>query len=59
MPADAATLVVANVLLAVLVLVPVILVAGAGMLQAVRGCRGRAVTWVDLPGVGRIPVLRQ
>jgi len=52
-------LIVANVLLAGLVLVPAALVVGAGVLQAVRARRGRDVTWVDLPGVGRIPVLRQ
>ena len=59
MSEDAAALVTANVLLAALVLVPVVLVAGAGVLQAIRAHRGRAVIWVDLPGVGRIPVLRQ
>ena len=57
MSEDSVPLVVANVLLAVLVLVPALLVAGAGVSHALR--HRRDVTYVDVPGVGRIPVLRR
>ncbi|MEN8148688.1 MAG: hypothetical protein ABFS86_02625 [Planctomycetota bacterium] len=54
----ASLLVATNVALALLVLVPAALVAGAVVCQFVGNRNRRPVTYVDLPGVGRIPVLR-
>jgi len=50
-------LLIANVMLAALVLVPVGLVAASGVRHLFRR-RHRPVDWIDIPGVGRIPVLR-
>lgn len=58
MSSDSVALVVANLVLAAVVLVPAALVVGAGI-RHLLDRRHRSVTMVDLPGIGRIPVLRR
>jgi len=52
-------LVIANLVLAALVLVPVGLVLAAGVCHLVQRMRHRSCDWIEIPGVGRIPVLRE
>lgn len=52
-------LIIANLLLGVVVAVPLLLVLVAVCSEAVdRIRRRRAIEWVELEGIGRIPVLR-
>jgi hypothetical protein len=53
-------LVIANLCLGMIVAVPLLLVGGAVLKEVVgRIRRRRRIVWVELPGVGRIPVLRE
>jgi len=56
---DTAPLVIANLVLAAIVLAPVLLVLSAGIGQVVRRLRRSDAEWVEVPGVGRILVSRK
>ena len=56
---DTAPLVIANLVLAAIVLAPVLLVLSAGVGQVVRRLRRSDAEWVEVPGVGRILVSRK
>ena len=57
---SSAPLILANLFLALVVCVPLLLVATAILREAVDKIRRRrSIVWMEIEGVGRIPVLRE
>jgi len=56
---DTAPLVIANLILAAIVIAPAFLVISAGVCQLAHRIRRRPTEQVEIPGVGRILVLRK